>query len=149
MRTRIRYSQNFLKDPTLVSKLVSMSSLSPEDTVYEIGAGQGIITRELLKNSKRVVAFEVDKNLCQKLKIIFKSVGNKLEIIQADYLKSTIPSYKYKVFSNVPFNKLLTSLKNLFLLIIPQMIFILLCKRKQQPSLWANLSLVKIASCLY
>lgn len=51
MRMRIKYSQNFLKDQTLVSKLVVMSSLTIEDTVYEIGAGQGIITQKLLKSS--------------------------------------------------------------------------------------------------
>ncbi len=104
MRARIKYSQNFLKDQSLVSKLVSMSSLSIEDMVYEIGAGQGIITQELLKRSKRVIAFEIDENLYQKLKFRFQTAGNKLELLQQDFLNARVPNYKYKVFSNVPFN---------------------------------------------
>ena len=49
----ITYSQNLLVDNKLVKKLVLMSTIDPKDTVLEIGAGKGIITKELLK--KQVV----------------------------------------------------------------------------------------------
>lgn len=40
-----------------------MSSITNGDIVYEIGAGKGIITEELLKKARRVIAFELDQNL--------------------------------------------------------------------------------------
>ena len=38
------YSQNFLRDKSLVFDLVKRFGIKPDDIVYEIGAGQGIIT---------------------------------------------------------------------------------------------------------
>lgn len=67
MRKRIKYSQNFLKDRKLVCELVEKSGINSRDIVYEIGAGSGIITRELLKKAKKVIAFELDENLSEKL----------------------------------------------------------------------------------
>ena len=42
-------SQNFLHNRQLIKELVRSSSIGQTDTVLEIGAGQGIITTELLK----------------------------------------------------------------------------------------------------
>ena len=49
MRKTVIYSQNFLKDKTLVANLINQSSITKDDVVYEIGAGEGIITEQLLK----------------------------------------------------------------------------------------------------
>lgn len=103
MRKRISYSQNFLKNRSLVADLIERSSITCNDLVYEIGAGQGIITEELLKKSNRVIAFEIDKNLFGKLSQRFK--GNKsLELRNENFLTSSLPAHSYKVFSNIPFN---------------------------------------------
>lgn len=103
MRKRIAYSQNFLKSNELVAKLIETTSIAVEDIVYEIGAGQGIITQELLKKSNKVIAFEIDENLAKKLKTKLGSHDN-LEIIQGDFLNYKLPNKPYKVFSNIPFN---------------------------------------------
>jgi len=79
------------------------SSISESDVVYEIGAGQGIITKELLKKSKKVVAFEIDKELFDKLERKFQKEKS-LELTQGDFLSYKLPKYPYKVFSNIPFN---------------------------------------------
>jgi len=103
MRKRVAYAQNFLKNKGLIASLIQMSSISSGDVVYDIGAGQGIITEELLKKSRKVVAFEIDKNLSNKLEQRYKS--NKLvEIISGDFLSCSLPVYSYKVFSNIPFS---------------------------------------------
>lgn len=103
MRKRIAYSQNFLKDKALIANLIEKSAITSDDVVYEIGAGQGIITEELLKKSRKVVAFEIDENLFRKLAQRF--IGNKsLGLIQGNFLTYFLPSYPYKVFSNIPFN---------------------------------------------
>lgn len=103
MRKRIAYSQNFLKSNELVAKLIETTSITVEDVVYEIGAGQGIITQELLKKSNKVIAFEIDENLVKKIKAKLGSHDN-LEIIQGDFLNYKLPNKPYKVFSNIPFN---------------------------------------------
>lgn len=103
MRTRIKYSQNFLKDPNLVNELVKKSDISHHDLVYEIGAGNGIVTQALLNQAKQVVAFEQDKNLCNKLAQRFRD-NKSLELRLEDFLKCFLPNCPYKVFSNIPFN---------------------------------------------
>lgn len=103
MRNRIKYSQNFLKSTGLIRDLLRNSSIGQDDVVYEIGAGQGIITQELSKVCKKVVAFEIDKNLSNKLQNKFRN-STTLEIRNQNFLLSEIPHFEYKVFSNIPFN---------------------------------------------
>ena len=113
----IRYSQNFIANSSLVRDLVRKSSMSKDDVVYEIGPGTGVITRELAKQCKKVIAVEIDNNLTQKLKEKFSATLN-IEIQRGDFLNYSISEPKYKVFSNIPFNitadiiKKLTGLKN-------------------------------------
>ncbi|MDP2861064.1 MAG: rRNA adenine dimethyltransferase family protein [bacterium] len=76
MKKSVYYSQNFLKSAGLVEEIVGRFSLSSEDIVYEIGPGKGIITGELAKRCKKVIAVEADRELCLKLKRRF-SVGHK------------------------------------------------------------------------
>jgi 23S rRNA (adenine-N6)-dimethyltransferase len=103
MRNRIKYSQNFLTDSQLVESLIDKSSITANDMVIEIGAGEGIITKELIKKSKKVIAFELDNNFFRKLSKKFQNEKS-LELKQEDFLESDLPAYPYKVFSNIPFN---------------------------------------------
>lgn len=103
MRKRILYSQNFLTKTDLVSKLLSLTSINKNDTVLEIGAGDGIITRGLLDISGKVIAYEVDEKLFDKLTFKFKDKRN-LELKSGSFLDSQLPNFRYKVFSNIPFN---------------------------------------------
>lgn len=103
MRKRIAYSQNFLKDRLLIATLLEKSSITRGDTVYEIGAGQGIITEILAQKAKKVVAFEIDKNLFNKLLQRFQN-NNNIELKLGNFISCVLPSYPYKVFSNIPFN---------------------------------------------
>src|SRR5690554_1676583 len=76
VRQRITLARNFLRDKNLVRKLVGMSSIGSGDFVYEIGAGSGIITNELVHAAKKVIAFEVDANLHNKLRERFAKNAN-------------------------------------------------------------------------
>jgi len=114
MRNRIKYSQNFLVSNELVRSLIRKSSLSSDDIVFEIGAGEGIITQELLKKSKKVVAFELDRDLLNKLSEKFRT-ERLLELRNEDFLNCDLPSYSYKVFSNIPFNITSSIIKKLTL----------------------------------
>jgi len=112
MRKSISYSQNFLKDKNLVARLIAASSIAQNDVIYEIGAGTGIITEELLKKSGKVVAFEIDKNLFNKLATKFAN-DSALVLRNTDFLGQNLPSKPYKVFSNIPFNITASIIKKL------------------------------------
>lgn len=96
------HSQNFLYDPDFVSSLVNMSNITSEDTVIEMGAGKGMITEELSKRANKVIAIEYDNKLAQQLREKFSDFCN-VSIIEADFLKWPLPDFRYKVFSNIPF----------------------------------------------
>jgi len=98
-----KLSQNFLKNQALVSKLVSASGIDKNDIVYDIGAGRGIITKELSKKCKKVISIELDPNLYTYLKEELKNYQN-IELLNQDFLRVRLPDYEHKVFSNIPFN---------------------------------------------
>lgn len=98
----LKYSQNFLKSKNLVVKILELSSISSQDLVLEIGPGRGIITEELAKRAREVVAIEKDKGLFLFLREKFKN-NPKIKIFNADFLKYQLPKSPYKIFSNIPF----------------------------------------------
>jgi 23S rRNA (adenine-N6)-dimethyltransferase len=98
----LSYSQNFLRKPQFVSSLVEISSINEKDTVIEIGAGKGRITEQILKRAGKVIAIEYDGELAQLLRDKFSDASN-VEVVEADFLNWPLPDFRYKVFSNIPF----------------------------------------------
>lgn len=99
----IHYSQNFLRDPELVNKLLRKSSIDHKDTVLEIGPGKGIITSELIKIASQVISVEKDINLYESLKSRLGRWPN-LKLVNSDFLAFELPKTPYRVFANIPFN---------------------------------------------
>ena len=100
--------QNFLINRGTIDKVIRAADLKPEDIVLEIGPGLGVLTRELAKEAKKVIAVEKDPNLARFMsKELIKEVRN-IEVAQGDILKilnSKLPtpnSYN-KVIANLPF----------------------------------------------
>ncbi len=65
---RKHLGQNFLIDPNIVRKIVAAASLRADETVVEIGPGRGALTRLLCEQAARVVAVEIDPQLCAYLR---------------------------------------------------------------------------------
>ncbi len=103
VRKRIRLAQNFFRDRGLIASIVANSSIGKNDTIYEIGPGEGIITRELAERADKVVAIEKDPTLVAKLRSKFRDRTN-VQIYEGDFLKYRIGNKNYKIFSNIPFN---------------------------------------------
>lgn len=55
--------QHFLKNVAVVQNIVSKAGIKPTDTVLEIGPGNGIMTIELLRLAKKVIAVELDPRM--------------------------------------------------------------------------------------
>src|SRR6266700_6588255 len=97
------YSQNFLKNPCLIDQLLNRYNLRPEDTIYEIGPGKGIITERLAQRCRQVIAIEKDPCLVELLHRRFAHVPN-IIIHEGDFLQFRLPISHYKVFASIPFN---------------------------------------------
>lgn len=55
--------QNFLTDEVLLGSVVERAGVKKDTNVLEIGVGAGTLTMEIAKRAKKVLGFEVDKNL--------------------------------------------------------------------------------------
>ena len=86
--------QHFLKNLKYVELEVNEAEIKPTETVLEIGPGTGILTEQLLKNAKKVIAVELDKRMVEFLKDKFgeEISSGKLELINADILKPDLLS---------------------------------------------------------
>lgn len=101
----IKYSQNYFKNPNLVKELIHNSNISNIDVVIEIGPGKGAITKNLLLVSKKVIGIELDHENVFYLNKNFDHHIKKgqLIVLEKDFLKWDLPTFSYKVFSNIPF----------------------------------------------
>ncbi len=101
-----RWGQNFLIDKNIANKIIETAQLSAKDYVLEIGPGRGILTEEIAKRAKNVIAVELDKKLCGFLKEQLQNYQN-VKIIQGDFLKINLSSLNLnpntKVIGNLPY----------------------------------------------
>jgi 16S rRNA A1518/A1519 N6-dimethyltransferase RsmA/KsgA/DIM1 with predicted DNA glycosylase/AP lyase activity len=95
-------SQNFLTSKRTIERLLRLTNINKRDTVIEIGAGKGHITKALLGKCGCVIASEIDPKLYESLRCGFAQTPN-LRLLNADFLRSPLPQSVYKVFSNIPF----------------------------------------------
>lgn len=102
--------QNFLRDKNILQKIVDAGDVSSDDTVLEIGPGEGTLTEKILEKAKKVVAVEKDDRLIDFLKNKFaKEISEKkLELIHGDILELEIKKIglkdkKYKLIANIPY----------------------------------------------
>ncbi len=109
IRPSKRLSQSFLMDVNTIHKIAAASRISPDDIVVEIGAGIGVLTKDIASIAKRVIAVEIDPQLIKILQDQFAGCAN-VEIHAGDILKFDFTSKsdqyktKLKVIGNVPYN---------------------------------------------
>jgi 16S rRNA (adenine1518-N6/adenine1519-N6)-dimethyltransferase len=103
-----RFGQNFLVDRNVVDRIVAAVAPRPDETILEIGSGQGALTARLLETAGRVVAIEFDRELIPFLRTKFARVAN-LDLIAADALATNFaaviaPAERVRVVANLPYN---------------------------------------------
>lgn len=109
IKPRKKLGQSFLLDINIIRKIAAAANISSEDIVLEIGAGIGVLTEEIAKKARKVIAVELDKDLAGLLK---EKLGqyNNVEVHCGDILKFDFKSIaqrynaKIKVIGNVPYN---------------------------------------------
>lgn len=88
LRARKSLGQHFLVDRKVLREIMAAAELSTQDTAVEIGAGLGVLTRELAQRAGRVIAVEMDDKLSSFLGQALSPFPN-VQIIAADILKIT------------------------------------------------------------
>ena len=102
-----RLGQNFITDKNLLSSIVREAGVESGDTVIEIGCGAGTLTRAIAEQAKRVIGFEVDRDLQPVLARTLAGVDN-AEIVFKDFLKVNLAELEnqigeYSVVANLPY----------------------------------------------
>lgn len=92
--------QNFLINPSVSPRIVSEGGVTNQMGVIEIGPGIGVLTKELAKVAKKVVAIELDTTLLPILDETLKDFGN-IKIINEDVLKVDLHKLIAKEFPNM------------------------------------------------
>ena len=78
--------QNFIIDPDVCPMIVEKSGITDETGVLEVGPGVGVLTQEIAKKAKKVVALELDTRLIPVLEDTLSDFDN-IEVINADVMK--------------------------------------------------------------
>lgn len=81
--------QNFLIDTNILRKIVDAANLTKSSGAIEVGPGIGALTEQLARNSKKVVAFEIDQRLLPILADTLSPYDN-VKIIHEDILKADV-----------------------------------------------------------
>jgi 16S rRNA (adenine1518-N6/adenine1519-N6)-dimethyltransferase len=106
MRPNKAFGQNFLVDRSILLHIVDAAEIYPGDQVLELGAGTGVLTRELAKRARRVAAVELERNMLSLLAGTTRDYTN-VELIERNLLyvdpAEIFGSEPYKLVANLPY----------------------------------------------
>ena len=109
MPARKRFGQHFLTDREVLGRMSGAIALGTQDTVLEIGPGQGALTDELigqLGTTGHYLAVEIDRDLVPWLQARYPH----LDVVNADLLKLDLSKDvfdgkdQWRVVGNLPYN---------------------------------------------
>jgi len=106
-----QFGQNFLSDPSTAKMIATLSGITSEDVVLEVGAGLGALTIPAAKAARKLYAIEKDRRLIDLLKteILANRLSN-VELMEEDILKLDIKKLtentgqKILIIGNLPYN---------------------------------------------
>lgn len=102
-RAKKHLGQNFLKFPEIAEKIAAAGHITKDDIVVEVGPGFGLLTDQLVKYAKKVIAIELDHRLKPILEEKYRKV-NKIKFIFGDALQYKPPKGSYKIIANIPYS---------------------------------------------
>lgn len=114
MKYKKSFGQNFLVDKLVLAKIIETANLAGDETVVEVGGGDGFLTRALARKIQetrnnnqtlsKILSLEFDYRLVEKLRGEFKN-SKIVKIIHQDALKfdwEGLPK-NYKIVANIPY----------------------------------------------
>jgi len=106
MRPNKAFGQNFLVDRSVLQHIIGAAEINADDQVLELGAGTGVLTRELAKHARRVVAVELERDM---LSLLAETTGHfaNVELVERNMLyvdpAEVFGSEAYKLVANLPY----------------------------------------------
>jgi 16S rRNA (adenine1518-N6/adenine1519-N6)-dimethyltransferase len=106
MRPNKAFGQNFLIDRAALMKIVEAAEITQDDDVLELGAGTGVLTRELARRARRVVAVEIERDMLALLGETTATYQN-VELVERNLLflqpTEVFGQTPYKLVANLPY----------------------------------------------
>ena len=106
MRPNKSFGQNFLIDRAVLAKIVEAAEIGRADEVLEVGAGTGVLTRELAQCARRVVAVELERDMLALLEKTTQQFAN-IELLARNLLfvdpAEVFGDAPYKLVANLPY----------------------------------------------
>ena len=106
MRPNKSFGQNFLIDRSVLERMVEAAGIEADDQVLELGAGTGVLTRELARRARRVVAVELERDMLTLLEEMTSTLPN-VELLARNLLyldpQDVFAQEPYKLVANLPY----------------------------------------------
>src|SRR3989344_678381 len=94
--------QHMLIDQSAVALLIKEANLQRDDTVLEIGAGEGALTEKIAQVCENITAFELDRQFEENLSLI-KQKYPKIKVIFENCLSYSWEGHT-KLVANIPYH---------------------------------------------
>lgn len=101
-----QFGQHFLRDQAIIDRIVSSVDLTPASSVFEIGCGDGVLTRAILQQKlARLWVFEIDPEWVAHARKTFKD--DRLTVYEEDILDVNFNRFKehapWTLLANLPY----------------------------------------------
>jgi 16S rRNA (adenine1518-N6/adenine1519-N6)-dimethyltransferase len=106
MQPNKSFGQNFLIDRATLQRIIEAAEINAGEQVLELGAGTGVLTRELARHARRVVAVELERDMLSLLAETTRNFAN-VELIERNLLyvdpAAIFGAEAYKLVANLPY----------------------------------------------
>ncbi|MDD9980413.1 MAG: 16S rRNA (adenine(1518)-N(6)/adenine(1519)-N(6))-dimethyltransferase RsmA [Gammaproteobacteria bacterium] len=105
---RKRFGQHFLRDRTVIRRIVDAIAPQPGELVVEIGPGRGALTFPLLASGCELHVVEIDRSLAARLRAQAAHHSNLIvheaDALEIDLTRIAAASRQIRVTGNLPYN---------------------------------------------
>jgi len=108
LRPRKSLGQNFLRDDNVARKIAAAIDPQQEDSLLEIGPGEGALTRHLAGRCRTLAVVDIDERVVAAMRAMFP--GGSVEVILGDFLATDLPAIaashpgRFRIAGNIPYN---------------------------------------------